>query len=392
MEGVRPGPGAHLGSGPGEMLELVRREGPLTRSEIQARTGLSRMTVGQRLAPLLEDGLVRAAGNRGSTGGRRPESLEFNPERGVVLVAALETTRTRTALTDLAGRILVDEPLAVNVEQGPPATLDAIVVSAGRLLASGRHRPLWGVGVALPGPVDPATARPSEPPIMPGWDAYPVAEHLEEALGAPVEVENDANAMALGEHAAHHPRCRSLVLVKVSTGIGAGLVLDGRVYRGVDGGAGDIGHVRLTGHDDAVCRCGARGCLAAVASGRAVAQALAALGVEASAGHHVRDLLAGGHAQAAALVREAGRRIGEVAATVVSLVNPGVLLLGGDLASAPLLTGVRETLYERTLPRATRHLHVDLARLGGDATVTGMTRTVVDAVCAPAVVSTRLGT
>ncbi|MPV37172.1 ROK family protein [Georgenia subflava] len=382
-----------LAPGPGDLLELVRREGARTRAEIQALTGLSRVTVAQRLTPLLQEGLLRETGPHESTGGRRPRGLEFNSDHGVVVVAALETTRTRAAVTDLAGTVLTHADLPVSVQAGPQATLDAIVGASRELLESDAvgGRAVRGVGVALPGPVDPATWRPSEPPIMPGWDAYPVGDHLSEALGVPAAVENDANAMAVGEQAVRHPRSPALVLVKVSTGIGAGIVVDGRLFRGIDGGAGDIGHVRLVDQPDALCRCGSHGCLAASASGWAVAKDLTALGVPAVSGRDVRALLAEGNPAAARLTREAGRLIGQVVAAVVSLVNPGVLVLGGDLASTPLLSGVRETLYRRTLPRATRHLEVTLGALGQDAAVIGMTRTVVDLVFGATAVNERIG-
>lgn len=385
--------GEYAVAGPGDLLELLRNEGGRTRAEIQSMTGLSRVTVGQRLAPLLELGLIRETTLHESTGGRRPRALEFNTDHGVIAVGALETTHTRTAVTDLAGRVLAHEDVPVSVAAGPQPTLGAIVESARRLLRRPElaGRGLLGAGISLPGPVDPDTGRPSEPPIMPGWDAYPVGDHLADALGVPAAVENDANAMALGEQWVHHRGCPALVLVKVSTGIGAGIVIDGRLFRGIDGGAGDIGHVRLVDQPDALCRCGSLGCLAATASGWAVAQHLTRLGTPAVSGRDVGRLLADGHGETARLVREAGRLIGEVVGAVVSLVNPGVLVLGGDLAATPLLSGVRETLYQRTLPRATRHLEVTLGALGQDAAVIGMTRAVVDLVLGAAAVNERVG-
>ena len=156
------------------------------------------------------------------------------------------------------------------------------------------------------------------------------------------------------------------------------MVIKGRSYTGVDGGAGDIGHVRVSSRSDALCQCGAHGCLAAVASGRAVAGELTALGFPVASGREVRELLDSGNAGAARLTQQAGRRIGEVMATVVCLLNPEVVLIGGDLASAPLLAGIRETLYRLALPRATRHMALQLGSLGEDAAVVGLTRLVVD--------------
>jgi predicted NBD/HSP70 family sugar kinase len=207
-----------------------------------------------------------------------------------------------------------------------------------------------------------------------------VAEHIQAGLpGVPVVLtSNDADAAALGEYAAGDQRTTLMCLVKVSTGIGTGIVINGRSYTGVDGGAGDIGHVRISPGSDALCQCGAHGCLAAVASGRAVAHELTAMGVPAASGREVRELLGAGNADAARLTQEAGRRIGEVMATVVSLLNPEAVLIGGDLASSQLLAGIRETLYKLSLPRATRHLRLQLGSLGDDAAVVGLTRLLVD--------------
>jgi predicted NBD/HSP70 family sugar kinase len=379
-------------SGPGDVFELIRHGRARTRGDILEVTGLSRMTVAQRVDGLLAAGLIREAGADRASGGRRPTRLEFDVEHSVVVAATVDTTHSRTTLTDLSGRILADRQIDVAVDNGPEKVLAAITDATHELL---ERRGLTidrvsGVGLSVPGPVDPESQRPSQPPIMPGWDAYPVGEHLHDVLPVPVLVENDANAMALGEYSTGYVDCRALCLVKVSTGIGTGIVIDGRVYQGIDGGAGDIGHVLLADHPEAVCQCGRHGCLAAVASGRAVARSLSEQGTLAASGRDVRELLARGDVGALRRTQEAGRVIGEVMATVVCLLNPAVLLIAGDLASSALISGVRETLYPLSLPRATRHLDVRLASLGEDAGIIGMTRLVVDRVFAPHAVDAML--
>lgn len=380
-------------SGPGEVLALIRAGSARTRSDVAESTGLSRMTVAQRIAALLDARLIREAGAATSSGGRRAAHLEFNAGKSAVVTIAAETTHARVALTDLVGRVLAVEDVPIAVTERPERFLSVISETIAALLEA-RGVPtssVCGIGMAVPGPVDPTSGRPSEPPIMPGWDAYPVAEYLTDALGiSTVLVENDANAMALGEQATRYPDCPSLTYVKVSTGIGTGIVINGAIYRGIDGGAGDIGHVRLPDEPDAVCQCGARGCLAAVASGRAVASALTELGVRASSGRDVGALLAAGDADAMRLTQEAGRRLGAVMATVVCLINPSVLVIGGALASAPLISGIRESLYPLSLPRATRHLDVRLSASGENSVIIGMARLVVDHVFAPDAVNARL--
>jgi predicted NBD/HSP70 family sugar kinase len=380
-------------SGPGDVLDLIRHGRATTRGDVLEATGLSRMTISQRLDALLAAGMIVEGQTSEATGGRRRRSLAFNTSQSHVLVVAIDTTHTRIAVTDLSGAVLVEDSIDVPVSAGPSEVLDRIVLAVGAVLGKQGLDPgdLCGLGLSLPGPVDPVSGRPSQPPMLPGWDAYPVAEHLQPALpGVPVLTANDADAAAMGEYAAGYTHVASLCLVKVSTGIGTGIVIGGRSYNGVDGGAGDIGHVRVSPRSEARCQCGMQGCLAAVASGRAVAAELRSLGFAATSGREVRALLRAGEPEAARLTQAAGKRIGEVMATMVCLLNPEVVLVGGALASAPLLAGMRETLYRLALPRATRHMALQLGSLGEDAAVAGMTRLVVDQEFSPDTVNARL--
>ncbi|KUO22236.1 ROK family protein [Streptomyces dysideae] len=384
----------------GELLELVRSGHATTRGALQQATGLSRATVGQRLDRLFRAGWLRegAGGPVDSPLGGRPSiTLEFDDAHAVVLAADLDTRHARAAVLSLTGEILAEHSGTLVIEDGPDAVLGELGRWFGELLEKAGHRAdeVCGIGIAVPGPVDSETGRVVQPPIMPDWDGYDIRGRLARAFtehtGAaqvPVLVDNDANLMAYGEQRTAYPDCSAFVLVKVSTGIGAGVVVDGSVFRGVDGGAGDIGHIRVGA--DALCRCGSYGCLAAVASGGAVARRLAETGVPAASGSDVRDLLASGHPGAAALAREAGRQVGDVLATVVTLLNPGVLMIAGDLAGTPFLTGVRELLYQRALPRSTAHLDVVTSRLGERAGLVGAGAMVVEYLYAPERVEERL--
>lgn len=385
-----------MSTGPGDILELIRSEVAATRRDLQLSTGLSRITVAQRVDALIEAGLVKEAGEGQSTGGRRPSRLVFDVRRTALAVAAVDTRHSVTAITDLSGTVLERDHLSIDIARGPHEVLDALARSLAELStrSSVAQLSISGAGVCVPGPVDGRTGRPAQPPIMPGWDAYPVGEHIRDALAGPrfagpVFVENDANAMAFGEYSSGYRECPSLCLLKVSTGIGSGLVIGGQVYAGIDGGAGDIGHIRLA-DVDAVCQCGSPGCVAAVASGGAVAKELTRRGIPARSGSDVAHLLARGQVDAVSLTHEAGRRIGEVMATVVTMVNPGTLVVAGDLASTALIGGLRETLYPRTLARATRNLDIRLSTVGEDAGIVGMARMVTERVFSPAAVNRRL--
>ncbi|MEU9054493.1 ROK family protein [Streptomyces sp. NPDC048384] len=386
----------------GELLELVRSGRAVTRGALQQATGLSRATVGQRLDRLFRAGWLRegAGGPVDSPLGGRPSiTLEFDDAHAVVLAADLETRHARAAVLSLSGEILAEHTGTLVIEDGPDVVLGELGHWFAELLEKTGRRAgeVGGIGLAVPGPVDSGTGRVVQPPIMPGWDGYDITGRLAgafaEATGAapvPVLVDNDANLMAYGEQRTGFPDCSAFVLVKVSTGIGAGVVVDGSIYRGIDGGAGDIGHIRVPAGADALCRCGSYGCLAAVASGGAVARRLAGTGVPAASGSDVRDVLASGHPGAAALAREAGRQVGDVLATVVTLLNPGVLMIAGDLAGTPFLTGVRELLYQRALPRSTAHLNVVTSRLGERAGLVGAGALVVEHLYAPSRVEERL--
>ncbi|OON80889.1 ROK family transcriptional regulator [Streptomyces tsukubensis] len=375
----------------GDLLQLVRSGRATTRGALQQVTGLSRATVGQRLDRLFRAGWLREGrgGEVGSPLGGRPSArLEFDDTHAVVLVADLETRHGRAAVLGLSGEALAEYTGELRVEDGPDVVLGELGAWFGRLLGSAGvpASSVCGIGLAVPGPVDRSTGRVVQPPIMPGWDGYDMEGRLRRAFSeatgraapVPVLVENDANLMAYGEQRATHPDCAAFVLVKVSTGIGAGVVVGGAIYRGVDGGAGDIGHIRIAGGADALCECGSQGCLAAVAGGRALARRLTAAGVPASSGSDIRALLAAGHPEAMGLAREAGRHVGDVLATVVTLLNPGVLMIAGDLAGTPFLTGVRELLYQRALPRNTAHLNVVTSRLGDRAALVGAGALVVE--------------
>jgi predicted NBD/HSP70 family sugar kinase len=344
-------------------------------------TGLARSTVGARVDALLASGLLAPSGEAASTGGRPPTRFAFNPEARVVVAADLGATRARVALTDLNGRPFCEIAESLAIAEGPEPVLDWVVAAAQRMLdESGRsHSELVGVGIGLPGPVEHSSGRPMRPPIMPGWDGYDVPAHVSRVFDVPVLVDNDVNIMALGEHAVAHPEVEHLLFVKVATGIGAGIISGGRLHRGAVGAAGDLGHVAAPHAPQVLCSCGNLGCLEAVASGPAITRALAEMGISASSNADIVDLVRGGNIPAALAVRQAGRTIGEVLATCVSLLNPSVIVIGGSLAQAgeSLIAGVREVVYGRSLPLATSDLQIVAATTGVQAGVIGAATMVI---------------
>lgn len=379
----------------GHLLHLIRSSQARTRRDLVDSTGLSRSTVAARLDQLMAAGYIRESTVPTGARGRPTTTLAFDETHGGVLAADLGATHARAALCNLSGERLGEVAQNLRISSGPDTVLDWIEHQWRRLVAESDlpAGQVLGLSVGVPGPVDVSTGRLVRPPIMPGWHDYPVRERLEQSFGVPGFIENDADVMAFGEYHADPAIDHSLLLVKVATGIGAGMVVDGRLVRGYNGGAGDLGHVRITDPESGpLCACGARGCLAASVSGGALARRLRDAGRAVATSRDVLRLAQAGNADAIGLIREAGLLIGEVLATAVSLLNPQVLVIGGDLVQAPehFMVGLRERLYQRTQPLATRDLRVVPSTLGDRAGVVGAARLAVEEVFAPDAVDRRL--
>ena len=379
------------------VLDEVRLGRSRSRSELIDRTGLSRSIVAQRVGELIERGLVVEGKPGPSTGGRPPRQLTFRAEAGHVLVADLGASSIDVAVTALDGRILghFDEP--ADIAAGPEVALARAEELFDQLRATSRDLPgrLWGIGIGVPGPVEFRTGRPTSPPIMPGWDGYPVRERFASRFAAPVWVDNDVNVLALGEwRSGVASGIDNVVVVKVGTGIGAGIIADGRLHRGAQGSAGDVGHIGVSDDRSIVCRCGNTGCLEALAGGAAIARdgeiaALAGRSVRLRAVLDARGAVSAedvaraasfGDPLAVELLQGAGARIGSMLAGVVNFFNPDLIVIGGGVAQSGdvLLASIRETVYGRSLPLATRELAIRRSSLGGLAGVIGASAMVVD--------------
>ncbi|WP_277207181.1 ROK family transcriptional regulator [Isoptericola croceus] len=360
----------------GAVLHLLRDGRSRTRAELARTTGLSRSTMSTRIDELLRLGLVAPVGDAGSTGGRPAATFALAPASRLAVGVDLGATHARIAVTDLTGHELAGHLEQLRIADGPDIVLDRVATVLAELV-TGLDRPLGdvvGVGVGLPGPVDHMTGRPTKPPIMPGWDGTDVVGALRQRLGnIAVLVDNDVNLMALGEHATALPDVEHLLYVKVATGIGSGIIADGRIHRGAQGSAGDLGHIAVPGAEPVRCACGNTGCLEAIAGGGAVAARLTEQGVPARTTSDVVDLVRHGDLRAAAAVRDAGRSIGAVLASCVSLLNPSAVVVGGSMSRAGehLIAGIREVVYSRSLPLATQHLRVATSIAGARAGVLG---------------------
>lgn len=362
-----PVQGAH-----GDLLRLVATGKAESRADLARLSGLAASSVSLRVEELIDAGLLAEEGSGTSRGGRRPRRLRLSPTAGVLAVADLGAHHVRLGLLDLSGAPLLIEERPCEIADGPQATLGFIADAFDEIVAEHVPAgvPLRGVGTGIPGPVDPATLRVVTPSRMPGWNDFPVADHLATRYDLPILVENDANLMAAGE-ARHWPGRENLMVVKAGTGIGCGVIVNGRLHRG-RGAAGDISHVRARSDSSVICACGHPDCLEAYASGAALMSALAEAGIKVSRPADIVRLVHDAVPEATSLVRNAGRRIGEVLTVLVNFFNPDVVAVGGSLSAAePLITSIRAAVWERCLPLATRDLEIAPARAGRDAALLG---------------------
>lgn len=367
---------------PRQILRLIATGDATNKAEIVRRTGLARSTVTDHLSRLESAGLVVEAGSAMAVGrGRPPRVLALSDAAGVVLAADVGTTKTTVAVADINRRILDQRTIACPLADGPNAALHIIATAfedmLGDTVSAGTR--IQAMAMGLPSPVDTAGGRPIHPPLMPGWDRYPVAETLAERFATHVILDNDVNLMAIGETSATSSAPIPLLLLHISDGIGCGIITsNGELLRGADGAAGDVGHLRSHGHDDTVCRCGNVGCIESVASVTAIEHKLRERlsDQEFPPDATLVALVKEGNPLALNEVRRAAMEIGEIAVTLVHTFNPASLILSGPLAevSDDLLSGVRAMVYRRALPLATRALHIGTSALGEQAGIRGAIR------------------
>lgn len=354
------------------IVNMVRTGEATTRPEIGRVTGLGRGVVTQRVDHAIELGYLEDGEFGPSSGGRAPRTLRFRGEQGTIVVCALGALHIHVGIAQLDGDILDQTHRAWDISRGPAETLEAAMAMIDEVLARSTGTPVWGIAVGVPGPVDFESGRPVAPPIMPGWNGFDLRRRFEARYDAPVWVDNDVNLLALGERARRRDENPDLIYCKVGSGIGAGLLSRGRIHRGANGAAGDIGHVRVR-DADALCRCGKNGCLEAVAGGWALVrdaeQALAdgatgALAVRPETEPLTPERIARsaeeGDALAISLIQRSARDVGESIAALVNMFNPGVIVIGGAVAAAGelFLAEVRQRVYELSLPLATRDLTI----------------------------------
>ncbi len=389
------------------VLTVIREAPDLTRPEIVRVTGIGRNIVASKVAQLMDLGLAADAKRTESTGGRAARAVRFAEDAGCILVAELGATTATIGLTDLRGTVIDHVSEAGDVAWGPERVLRRVAEVAEELVAR-NGAVVWGVGVAIPGPVEFSTGFPVAPPIMPGWDGFDIRGYFARRFAASVWVDNEVNVMALGQlRDGAAVGERNVIYVKVGTGIGAGLLSEGSLHRGDQGCAGDIGHINADRDSATLCRCGQTGCLEALAGGAALARqgsALAESGesqilaevAKEGAGVTAKDVgnaAQRGDPRSIELITSSARLVGETLAGLVNFFNPSLVLLGGGVTEVGdlYLAGVRQAVLSRSLPLATRALRIERSSKERLAGLKGAAFMVIDELFAPEVFASWVG-
>ena len=373
------------GGGPGSLrirnrrrvIGQLRARGVASQADIARRTGLSRATVSSIVSELRAEGMLVAADGAGGAqagSGRPAVLLSLHESAGLVVGIDLGHTHVRTAVSTLAHDILAESYLEMPVDDEASGPLETAARLVRELFqqAGVERSSVIGVGLGLPGPVDRARGVVGSTSILPGWVGVRAVDELEARLGLPVEIDNDANLGALAEATwGAASGCSEVVYIKISTGIGAGFILNGRPYRGASGTAGEIGHTSV---DPAgrFCYCGNRGCLETVAAGPALVDGLRRGNQELTLAEVLLQAAEGDNASRRAIA-EAGRHIGVAVANLCNLLNPERVVVGGQLSEAGdvLLEPLRESIRRYAVQAAAETVQVVPAAFGVRAEVMG---------------------
>lgn len=385
-------------SGEAEIMRALRMQGRISRSEISNITGWSKAKASQEIRSLVDKGYLVEVGEGASQGGRKPRLLRINNQLGYIVGIDIGATSLEVALADVTGSILQRHLEAADVHLRPESVLGRCREVLLNLikLQGGAPDQILGIGVGVPGPVDFARGVLVAPPLMPEWENFSIRDFFKKTFSSAfVAVDNDVNIMALGEQrAGDGTHIDHFIFVKIGTGIGAGIISNGKIHRGSDGSAGDIGHICVD-KNGPLCACGNIGCLEAMTAGPAIAaKALeAARNGNSPTLNQMRESNGGfirpedvntacreGDQAALDIIRESGQTIGDVMATLVNFFNPSHIFIGGGIANFGnhLLVAIRKAVLHRSLPLATTHLSIKFSRMGSNAGIIGATSLALD--------------
>ncbi|MBM9507355.1 ROK family transcriptional regulator [Actinacidiphila acididurans] len=355
------------------VVRAVRLAGSLTQAEIARSTGLSAATVSNIVRELRDNGTVQVTPT--SSGGRRARSVALSGDAGIVVGVDFGHSHLRVAVGNLAHQVLAEQSEPIDVDASASEGFDRAEQLVARLVESTgiQSDKVLGVGLGVPGPIDVESGTLGSTAILPGWSGINPRQELSDRLGVPVQVDNDANLGALGELVWGGGRgVKDLAYIKVASGVGAGLVIDGRIYHGPGGTAGEIGHITLD-ESGPVCRCGNRGCLETFTAARYVLELLRGSHGDGLTVPRMVQLAREGDPGCRRVIGDVGRHIGMGVASLCNILNPSRIVLGGDLAEAGelVLGPIRESVSRYAIPSAAQRLSVVPGALGARAEVLG---------------------
>jgi predicted NBD/HSP70 family sugar kinase len=367
---------------------LLTSDGPMSRADLARGSGLSRTTVSSLVTDLIARGLVIETADRGQPhkggSGRPPLLVALSTPGGAVAGVDIGHRHVRVVAADHRGTVLAEELTAVDVDEDGVDALDlaARMVRAVLKAAGLSTSDLHGVGMCVPAPLDRRSAR-VRAGILPGWRDLSPGDELHRRLGVPVFADNDANLGALAELSHGAARgAADVVYVKVASGLGAGIVLGGRLHRGATGIAGEVGHVQV-GEDGQVCRCGNRGCLETLVAAPRLLEVLQPAYDEELSVERVLELDLAGDAGVRRVLSDAGRAVGRALADLCNSLNPEAVVLGGSLGTSPSLgDGVRASVDRYAQPDTAAAVRVVSGELGDRAEVVGAVSLAISRVAA----------
>ena len=377
------------------VLRLIWQERRISRAEIARRADLSRSTVSEIVGLLLPTGLVGEVGPGRSNGGRRPIVLEFQDDAALLLGIDIGAAHVTAVLTDLRGRVLASRHRDHPVRTDPEGTRALAAEFCADCVATQKRgaKRLVGIGIAVPSPVDPSHPDRLSELVLPEWRGHGGFEMLRARFRVPLLIDNDANLGALAEHWWGGGRgVNDFAYVKIATGLGAGYVIGGEIYRGATGVAGEIGHLAIDPHG-VPCICGLRGCLATLVGAPALVERARALRAEFPGSQlaangltiaSIEDAALAGDPLALQLVRETAGHLGIALAGLLNLMNPSMVILGGGLSRLGelLLAPLRDTVRRRTLVSSVTAAEIRVTELGTQAVAIGAATMVLKAALA----------
>jgi glucokinase-like ROK family protein len=380
-----------LNSVEAQIIRALRKQGQIYRTDVSNITGWSKAKTSLEIQSLIDKKLLIEVGEGASQGGRKPRLLQINSQLGFIVGVDIGATSLDMVLTDVLGQELQKRSMTADVRDDVKEYFKSCIDLVNDMLKTQKIMPsqIIGIGIGVPGPVNFARGVLVAPPLMPAWENFPIRDHFKDHFpSAVVVVDNDVNIMALGEQSTGDGAgIDHFIYIKIGTGIGAGIISNGRIHRGTDGCAGDIGHICVD-KQGPICRCGNQGCLEAMAAGPAIAEKamqaarngsspLMRQMMDANGGilrpEDVNTACREGDEAALEIIRSSGQMVGDVLASLVNFFNPSYIFIGGGITNFGnhLLVAIRRAVLRRSLPLATAHLSINFSSTRSNAGVIG---------------------